>query len=65
MATEHNNNNINDSMNKYWEENQHLFPDKGVEYQENPAWKLAQTLKVPPYTPSNFRKKYFIRDLCK
>ena len=63
MAAEYNNN-INDNVNEYWEKNKDLFPDKGVGYQENPAWELAQTLtKVRPYTPSDFKKKYFIRDL--
>jgi hypothetical protein len=62
MITEYNNN-IDNNVKEYWAANGHLFPDKGIGYQENPAWGLAKTLtKERPFTPSDFEKKYFIRD---
>ena len=57
------NSSIDNDVREYWEANGHLFPDNGKGYQENPAWKMAQTLtEMPPYMPYNSEKKYFIWD---
>lgn len=39
------------------------FCDKDEVYEQNPAWQLAQmAVDERPSSPSDFEKKYFIRD---